>query len=167
MVLSNNDGCVIARSQEAKKVGIPMGEAAFKLQPLFEKHNVAVFSANFPLYGDISNRIMKIMEHLCPKCEQYSIDEAFLQLDGAIISNLPDFCSNLRNIIQKWTGVNVSIGVGHTPILAKLANHIAKKHSQYNGLYSLARRNYDIDKTLACIPVGEIWGIGKRHCKKL
>lgn len=167
VVLSNNDGCVIARSQEAKEIGIPMGEAAFKLQPLLEKHNVAVFSANFSLYGDISNRIMEILEHLCPKCEQYSIDEAFLQLDRAIISNLPDFCSNLRSIIQKWTGIAVSIGVGRTPTLAKLANHIAKKHSQYNGLYSLARKNYDIDKALACIPVGEIWGIGKGHRKKL
>lgn len=167
VVLSNNDGCIIARSREAKALGIPMGEAAFKLKSFLEKHKVTIFSANFALYGDISNRIMDILESLCPKCEQYSIDEAFLQLDGAILPNLPDFCADLRKIIQLWTGITVSVGVGRTPTLAKLANHIAKKNPQFHGLYSLARNEDEINRCLVRIPVGEIWGIGKGHRKKL
>lgn len=167
VVLSNNDGCIIARSREAKALGIPMGEPAFKLKLLLEKHGVTIFSANFALYGDISSRIMNILESLCPKCEQYSIDEAFLQLDGAILPNLGGFCADLRKTIQQWTGITVSVGVGMTPTLAKLANHIAKKNPQFHGLYSLARKSTEIDSWLARIPVAEIWGMGKGHCKKL
>lgn len=167
VVLSNNDGCVISRSQEARAIGIPMGEAAFRLKNVFARHNVAVFSANFALYGDISNRVMAILESFCPKCEQYSIDEAFLQLGGAVLPNLPDFCAKLRQTVRQWTGITVSVGVGRSPTLAKLANNIAKRHGRFNGLYSLARKESEIDKWLARTPVGAIWGIGKGHCRKL
>ena len=99
VVLSNNDGCIIARSREAKAIGVPMGEAWFKIRPLLEKHKASVFSANFALYGDISNRVMGILEKFCPKCEQYSIDEAFLELDAPIVANLREFCRKLRNTV--------------------------------------------------------------------
>lgn len=165
VVLSNNDGCIIARSKEAKAIGIPMGEAWFKVRDILEKHDAAVFSANFALYGDISNRIMTILEKLCPKCEQYSIDEAFLQLDRGII--LSEFCQNLRETIQKWTGITVSVGVGKTPTLAKLANHIAKSAPDFQGVFSLIRKESIIDQYLELTPVKEIWGIGKGHTRKL
>lgn len=167
VVLSNNDGCIIARSKEAKALGIPMGEAWFKVKQLLDRHNAAVFSANFALYGDISNRIMDILERFCSKCEQYSIDEAFLCLDGAIPANLPQFCKTLRETVRQWTGITVSVGVGATPTLAKLANHIAKRNPQFDGLFSLARDEKIIDRWLAKIPVQEIWGIGKGHARKL
>lgn len=167
VVLSNNDGCIIARNREAKAIGVPMGEAWFKVRPLLDKHGAAVFSANFALYGDISARIMDILEKFCPSCEQYSIDEAFLHLDGAIIPNLPDFCSTLRDSVARWTGIGVSVGVGATPTLAKAANHIAKRNPKYGSLFSLARDEARIDCFLAKMPVEEIWGIGRGHARKL
>lgn len=167
VVLSNNDGCIIARSREAKAIGVPMGEAWFKIRPLLEKHNAAVFSANFALYGDISARVMSILEKFSPHCEQYSIDEAFLCLNGAIPANLPAFCAHLRDTIRQWTGISVSIGVGATPTLAKLANHIAKGEPRFAGLFSLIRPEKDINRHLARIPVKEVWGIGRGHARKL
>lgn len=167
VVLSNNDGCIIARSKEAKAIGVPMGEPWFKIRPLLEKNHAEVFSANFALYGDISNRVMDVLEQFCPKCEQYSIDEAFLNLDQGISANLPEFCQSLRNTIYKWVGVPVSIGVGATPTLAKLANHIAKKNLKYNSLFSLVKPDYIIDKWLENTPVEEIWGIGRGHARTL
>lgn len=167
VVLSNNDGCIIARSREAKAIGVPMGEAWFKMRPLLEKSGAAVFSANFALYGDISNRIMSILEKLAPHCEQYSIDEAFLRIGNAQIASLPEFCRNLRDTVQRWTGITVSIGVGKTPTLAKLANKIAKKTPECGGVFSLFRPRQEIDRYLAATDVGDIWGIGKGHLKKL
>ena len=165
VVLSNNDGCIIARNREAKAIGVPMGEAWFKIRSLLEEHSAAVFSANFALYGDISARIMAILERLCPKCEQYSIDEAFLQLDSPV--RIPEFCRSLRDTVRKWTGITVSVGVGRTPTLAKLANHIAKANSRLEGVFSLLLEDGAIDKYLEETPVQEIWGIGRRHAKKL
>lgn len=167
VVLSNNDGCVIARSSAAKKLGIPMGEAWFKVAPLLKRFDGVVFSANFALYGDISSRIMAILESLCPQCEQYSIDEAFLRLDGAMMRNLPEFCRNLRDTVRKWTGITVSVGVGATPTLAKAANRIAKRVEHFNGLFSLVREESVIDRWLAGMAVDEVWGIGKRLARKL
>lgn len=167
VVLSSNDGCVIARSPEAKALDIPMGAPWFKVRGRLESRNVAIFSANFAFYGDISSRIMRSLAQLCPRFEQYSIDEAFLQLDGAARSNLRDFCASLRETVLRWTGVTVSVGVGASPTLAKLANHIAKGEPRFGGLFSLARAEADIDRWLAKTPVGEIWGIGKAHRQRL
>lgn len=167
VVLSNNDGCIIARSKEAKAIGVPMGEPWFKIRPLLEKNHTEVFSANFALYGDISNRVMDVLEQFCPKCEQYSIDEAFLNLDQGLSANLPEFCQTLRDTIYKWVGVPVSIGVGATPTLAKLANHIAKRNSGHNGIFSLVKPDHIIDEWLAKTPVEEIWGIGRGHTRTL
>lgn len=168
VVLSNNDGCFIARSKEAKALGIPMGEPWFKHRALLEKHHVEIFSANFALYGDISNRIMAILETLCPDhMEQYSIDEAFLRIEGAARVNLEAFCRTLRDTVHRWTGITVSVGVGASPTLAKLANRIAKKHPRYDGLYSLARRESEIDAWLKQTSIEDIWGIGKGHKRTL
>ena len=167
VVLSNNDGCIVARSQEAKALGIPMGAPEFKVRDLLKEHQVEVFSSNYALYGDISNRVMSVLEELCPQVEQYSIDEAFLGIDGALIPNLPEFCRQIRETVRQWTGITVSIGVGKTRTLAKLANHVAKKHPELHGLYSLSRPEGQIDRVLAATPVGEIWGVGRRQRLKL
>ena len=167
VVLSNNDGCIVARSQEAKALGIPMGAPEFKVRDLLKEHQVEVFSSNYALYGDISNRVMSVLEELCPQVEQYSIDEAFLGIDGALIPNLPEFCRQIRETVRQWTGITVSIGVGKTRTLAKLANHVAKKHPELHGLYSLSRPEGQIDRVLSATPVGEIWGVGRRQRLKL
>lgn len=167
VVLSNNDGCIIARSREAKAIGIPMGEAWFKVASLLEESGATVFSANFSLYGDLSNRVMSILEKLCPHCEQYSIDEAFLRLGPAEAANLNEFCRHLRETVYRWTGITVSVGVGKTPTLAKLANRLAKHTPKANGVFSLVRPEREIDAYLAATDVGDIWGIGRGHLKKL
>ena len=127
VVLSNNDGCVIARSNEAKKLGIPMGAPAFKFKPVFEQNNVAVFSSNFALYGDMSKRVMSILQDFAPEMEIYSIDEAFLKLEGFKFVDLSEYGKNIRQKILKWTGIPVSVGVAETKTLAKVAAEIAKK----------------------------------------
>ena len=126
VVLSNNDGCVIARSNEAKELGIPMGAPAFEYESLFKKQNVHVFSANFALYGDMSNRVMSILSDYSPEMEIYSIDECFLKLTGFEHYNLLDYGQQMRQKVVKWTGVPVSVGFAPTKSLAKLANRIAK-----------------------------------------
>lgn len=167
VVLSNNDGCIIARSREAKALGVPMGEAWFKMRPLLDKIGATVFSANFAFYGDISARIMNILEKLSPHCEQYSIDEAFLRIGNAQIANLDKFCRHLRDTVRQWTGITVSVGVGKTPTLAKLANKLAKRQPEAKGVFSLVRPQAEIDHYLEATAVGDIWGIGKGHLKKL
>ena len=133
IVLSNNDGCVIARSNESKILGIKMGEPAFKIKKIIKNNNVNVFSTNFALYGDFSNRVMSILADFIPDIEIYSIDEAFLNLKGfKYVNNL---CLSIRYKIYKCTGIPVSIGVGQTKTLAKIANHIAKKNKKYNGVF--------------------------------
>ncbi len=164
VVLSNNDGCIVARSAEAKALGIPMGEPEFKARPILKQHNVAVFSSNYALYGDISNRVMQVAETVTPDVEQYSIDEAFLPFTGAIHTNAEQVCAELRERILKWTGITVSIGLGPTKTLAKLANHLAKKGS---GIFIFPTMLAEQDTLLAQIPVGEVWGIGRRHAAKL
>ena len=126
VVLSNNDGCVIARSNEAKALGIKMGAPAFKMKSIFDRNGVHIFSSNFALYGDLSNRVMSILAEGVPAIEIYSIDEAFLNLDG-IIKPL-QFSIDLRTKVRKWTGIPVSVGIAPTKTLAKVANHIAKKY---------------------------------------
>ena len=167
VVLSNNDGCIVARSPEAKALGIPMGAPEFKLRSRLQELKVAVFSSNYALYGDISARVTGILEQCCPLVEPYSIDEAFMRLDGPQRVNLPEFCRELRQRVQKWTGITVSVGVGATRTLAKVATHVAKKHPVYGGVFSLARPVEAIDRVLHHTPVEDIWGVGRRQARRL
>lgn len=167
VVLSNNDGCIVARSAEAKTLGIPMGEPEFKVRSLLRQYGVTVFSSNYALYGDVSARVMSTLEQCCPAVEQYSIDEAFLRLDARLQAHLPEFCRDLREKVLRWTGITVSVGVGATRTLAKVANYIAKARKEYGGIFSLARPEAAIDRVLACTPVEEIWGVGRRQARKL
>ena len=129
VVLSNNDGCVIARSTEAKKMGIGMGVPWFKVRESFLKENGQVFSSNFTFYGDMSARVMNILEGFVPRVEVYSIDEAFLQFEGFEHYNLEEYAREIKKRVRKWTGMPVSIGLGPSKALAKVANRVAKKFS--------------------------------------
>lgn len=167
VVLSNNDGCVIARSNEAKDVGIPMGAPAFKFDETFKKHNVKVFSANFPLYGDMSNRVMTILSEYAPEIEIYSIDEAFLYLKGLERLDFNEYFMEARKKCLKWTGIPISIGIAKTKALAKVANRIAKKFPERTqGVYII---DDDIKrvKALKWLDIEDVWGIGRRHAKRL
>jgi DNA polymerase V len=167
VILSNNDGCVIARSNEAKSLGIPMGAPAFKYKEVFQKNKVQVFSSNFTLYGDISNRVMSIISRYVPDVEIYSIDEAFIKFDGFSEEEANEKCSDIIKTILKWTGIHVSIGLAPTKSLAKVANRIAKKYStRTKGFYSINNNEKRI-KALKNISAGDIWGIGFQNEKKL
>jgi DNA polymerase V len=167
VILSNNDGCVIARSNEAKSLGIPMGAPAFKYKEIFQKNKVQIFSSNFTLYGDISNRVMSIISRYVPDVEIYSIDEAFIKFDGFSEDEANKKCSDVIKTIFKWTGIPVSIGLAPTKSLAKVANRIAKKYStRTNGFYSINNNEKRI-KALKNISAGDIWGIGFQNEKKL
>ena len=161
LVLSNNDGCVIARSNEAKALGIKMGQPVFKIRHLINKKNVELFSTNFPLYGDFSSRVMDILKSEVKKVEVYSIDEAFLDFsDFASI----DRAISIKKKIEKWTGIPISIGLGHTKSLAKIANHIAKKHTS-KGVFMMEGNL--TQRVLSNFPVEDLWGIGRRYGKML
>ena len=167
VVLSNNDGCVIARSNEAKTIGIPMGAPAFKFDKVFKAHQIHVFSANFALYGDMSNRVMNILSDFTPDIEIYSIDEAFLKLEGFDRFNLQDYGEQMRQRVIKWTGIPISIGMAPTKALAKLANRIAKKFSdRTNGVYIIDNDEKRI-KALKWTKIEGVWGIGRKHAKRL
>ena len=165
VVLSNNDGCVIARSNEAKALGIPMGAPAFQYQGLFRKHQVSVFSSNFALYGDMSRRVMDTVSRFTPDIEIYSIDEAFLRLDRMHDDPL-DLARKIRATVLQWTGIPVSIGIGPTKTLAKIANRVAKKQPEHGGAFSLVDHP-NRDRILAEIEIEDVWGIGRRYGKKL
>lgn len=162
VVLSNNDGCVIARSQEAKKAGIKMGIPVFEIGDLIKKHRVHVFSTNYALYGDISQRVMTILAGLAPEIEIYSIDEAFLDLTGFPVEKLGKLGEKIKEKIFRWTGIPVSVGIGPTKTLAKIANQIAKSESGFKGVLNLINHS-DIDGMLKHFPVGEIWGVGEKY----
>jgi DNA polymerase V len=167
VVLSNNDGCVIARSNEAKAVGIPMGAPLFEYEELLNKHNVQVFSANFALYGDMSQRVMSILEQYSPEMEVYSIDEAFLKFDGLEHLNLQNYSKEIRIKVQKWTGIPISVGVAPTKALAKVANRIAKKFpKETEGVYIIDTDEKRI-KALKWLKIEDVWGIGRQHSKRL
>lgn len=167
VVLSNNDGCIVSRSAEAKALGIGMGEPEFLMRPLLQKHGVAVFSSNYALYGDISQRVMHTLESLCSTShvEQYSIDEAFVRLDPALATNAVELAVNLRQRVRQWTGMGVSIGIGPTRTLAKLANALAKKSTDGIAHVGLAQ-SPDYSHTLQAFAVEDIWGIGKKQAAK-
>lgn len=166
VVLSNNDGCVIARSNEAKALGIPMGAPAFKYKKLIEAEKVAVFSTNFALYGDMSHRVMNILGEYAHDIEVYSIDEAFLELGNGRDEKLLEQAREIRRVVKKHTGIPVSIGIAPTKTLAKVATHLAKKDPQMKGCFVLSDKE-KVRDVLNKLPVGEIWGIGRRTTKKL
>ncbi len=166
IVLSNNDGCAIARSQEAKDIGVKMGVPAFKIKHLIEKHNIAVFSANFELYGDMSNRVMTILSGFSPEMEIYSIDECFLSLKG-IEKDIYEYALEIKKKVEKCTHLPISIGIGPTKSLAKTATRVAKKFpKQTNGIH-IIDSEYKRIKALKWTKIGDVWGIGRQHSKRL
>ncbi len=158
VVLSNNDGCVVARSNEAKALGIPMGAPLFQYKELIDRHDVAVFSSNYALYGDMSRRVMQVLKKFCPRVEVYSIDEAFCDIE---VPDRVHFAKRLKATIAKWTGLPVSIGLAPTKTLAKVANHYAKKHPAVRGVFCLEEPE-QIEALLKKTPVEDLWGIGSR-----
>ena len=163
VILSNNDGCVIARSNEAKALNIPMGAPAFKYKQQFKQQGVKVFSSNYPLYGDMSNRVMTILEKYTPNLEIYSIDEAFLQFKGFDLFNLEQEGQRMRKQVRKWTGIPVSVGIAPTKALAKIANKIAKKFmKRTQGVYAIDTEEKRI-KALRWTKIGDVWGVGRKH----
>ncbi len=166
VVLSNNDGCVIARSSEAKALGIPMGEPAYKLKELMEANQVSVFSSNYVLYGDMSHRVMTIIAGLVPDMEIYSIDEAFLLFEGFGNIDLKKYGEKMTNAVTRSTGIPVSLGIANTKTLAKLANKFAKKYKDYHGV-CLIDTDEKREKALKLTEIGDVWGIGRQYSKKL
>lgn len=167
VVLSNNDGCVIARSNEAKDIGIPMGAPSFKYEEIFKQNNVQVFSANFALYGDMSQRVMSILSEYSPEIEIYSIDECFLNIKGFDFINLQDYGNKICSKVTKWTGIPVSVGIAPTKSLSKVANRIAKKYPEKTkGVYIIDDEDKRI-KALKWLKIEDVWGIGRQFCKKL
>ena len=167
VVLSNNDGCAISRSDEAKRLGIPMGAPIFKYRSIINQHNVIVLSSNYPLYADMSNRVMTTISNFIPDVEIYSIDEAFLKFEGYENYDLLSYASKMRNTILKWTGIPTSVGIAPTKSLAKISNKIARKFpSQTKHVYVLDT-DYKRSKALNYFPLNDIWGIGRRLSKRL
>lgn len=159
VILSNNDGCVIARSNEAKEAGIPMGAPEFKYRDEFRKHNVAVLSSNYALYGDMSRRVMEVLRELTHDIEAYSIDEAFVELSTNTIRDLNEYGEKIRERVLRYTGIPVSVGIAPSKTLAKIANERAKKDASHNGVLNLV--NFEqTDQLLRSVPLGDIWGIG-------
>ena len=167
VVLSNNDGCIIARSNEAKALGIKMGTPYFKLKNLITQNGVVVKSSNYPLYGDMSSRVMKVIGEYSPVQEVYSIDESFIDLMRLPL-NLMDHMHSLRRRVKSWTGIPVCVGVGSTKVLAKLANRIAKKYPRFDGVFDIDDLSYErYCNLLKSVEVGDLWGIGRQSAKKL
>ncbi|MFV8337582.1 Y-family DNA polymerase [Flavobacterium sp. RSP29] len=166
-ILSNNDGCVISRSNEAKAVGIPMGAPAFQIKELVKEKKVQLFSSNYALYGDLSNRVMAILGQFTPNLEIYSIDEAFLNFDGLTVSDYQDYGIQMKTRVQKWVGIPVCIGFAPTKALSKVANKIAKKFQERTqGVYVIDSDEKRI-KALKWTKIEDVWGIGYRMNKKM
>ncbi|MCB9091376.1 MAG: Y-family DNA polymerase [Halobacteriovoraceae bacterium] len=165
-VLSNNDGCFVSLTRELKALGVPMGEPYFKVRELCDRHKVAVFSANFSLYTNISDRVMMNLIEFAPEVELYSVDEAFLDLSTLTHLNLNAYATQIKQTVERNTGIPVSIGIGPSKTLAKVANHIAKNFDFAQGVYSvmpLNNREFALEKTLT----SKVWGIGRRKSLKL
>ena len=167
VVLSNNDGCAIARSNEAKALGIPMGAPAFEYKELFLQHRVHVFSANFALYGDMSNRVMNILQQYSPEFEIYSIDEAFLKLIGFEHFDLHSYGIEMSYKVKAWTGIPVSVGIAPTKALAKIANRVAKKFPDKTKTCYVIDNDEKRIKALKWLDIEDVWGIGRQHAKRL
>jgi len=165
VVLSNNDGCIVARSNEVKALDIPMGVPYFEQKTLIRKHDIAVFSSNYQLYGDMSQRVMDSLRLFAPDIEVYSIDEAFLRLDHLQPRDLTEYCKTMRAKVMQWTGIPVSIGIGPSKVLAKVANRVAKKQTD-DGVFDIRSRKAQ-DDILKTLDVEKIWGIARRWAERL
>jgi DNA polymerase V len=165
IVLSNNDGCAVAMSNEVKALGIKTGTPFFQIEHLVKKHNIKVFSSNYALYGDLSSRVMDTLSGFAPDMEIYSIDEAFLSFNGMSM-NLTEYGKKIRDRVRQNTGIPVSVGIAKTKTLAKIANRISKKEKGYQNVLELVHRD-DIDDFLIRTKVEDVWGIGRRHTEKL
>ena len=166
VILSNNDGCVVSRSNEAKALGIKMGQPWFECQPLAEAHGILALSSNYALYADMSNRVMNILRDFSPQCEVYSIDECFVDLTGS--PRLRELSYAMRERVGRWTGMPVCVGIGPTKTLAKLANHVAKKHPRSQGVFNYNALTGDQkSQLLKRLPVQEVWGVGRKLTQRL
>lgn len=167
-VLSNNDGCVVSRSAEAKALGVPMAAPWFQCQALARKHRIVALSSNYALYADLSDRVMRILADLSPAHEVYSIDECFCDWRGLAGVDLIEYSQRARQRIRQWVGLPVCVGLGPTKTLAKLANHVAKKQPRHDGVFDIARLNEtERAALLDRIAVGEVWGVGRRLGERL
>ncbi|PPD03928.1 MAG: DNA polymerase V subunit UmuC [Methylobacter sp.] len=168
VVLSNNDGCIVSRSGEAKRLGIKMGMPWFEARVRYKDHGVAALSSNYALYADMSNRVMSVLAEFASAAEVYSIDEAFLDFSGLSAKTAAEYGARIRQTVLQWTGLPVCVGLGSTKTLAKLANHYAKTQPQYHGVFDLstlpARAG---DAVLQSLPAGDVWGIGTPLAAKL
>ncbi|MDZ4182240.1 MAG: Y-family DNA polymerase [Candidatus Cloacimonadaceae bacterium] len=165
-VLSNNDGCIVSRSNELKALNVPMGAPGFKHEALIRKHGGSLLSSNYALYGDMSARVMDALSRFTPDIEIYSIDEAFLGLNGFRIRDLNEYGKQIRKVVKQWTGIPVSVGISKTKTLAKVANHYAKRVKGFGGSLVLLD-DERIEKALTQLPIKEIWGIGRQYEKFL
>lgn len=166
VVLSNNDGCVVSRSNEAKAIGIKMGQPLYQIRDYVKRYDVAVRSSNYHLYGDMSRRVMATLKQHVPAIEIYSIDEAFLLLDGMATEKLKQFGEELARTVKRNTGIPVSIGISHSKTLAKIASKLCKNYPKLNSA-CLMQRDEDIAKVLGKFEIGDVWGIGRRHGRML
>ena len=166
VVLSNNDGCVVSRSQEVKDLGVKMAAPWFQLKDFAKRHGIIALSSNYTLYADLSNRVMRLLSQYSPNQEIYSIDESFLDLTG--MPDLTNYAQTIRNTIKQCVGIPVCIGIATSKTLAKLANHVAKKQPIYDSVCNFnAMTTHELDALLAAIEVGEVWGVGKRSTMRL
>ncbi len=166
-VLSNNDGCVIARSEEVKQLGVAMGTPYFQCGPELRRAGAVVFSSNYPLYGDFSQRVMQTLEAQCPRVERYSIDEAFVEIPGRKQTEQEAFARQLRARVLRDTGIPVSIGLAPTKVLAKLANRQAKQRKEATGIWSMPEDPETRQQQLSVTPLTDVWGIGRRWARRL
>ena len=170
VVLSNNDGCAVARSAEAKALGVKMGEPWHKLKDLARQHGILAYSSNYTLYGDMSQRVVDVLTTFCPNIEVYSVDESFLQIESVLqlYPSATEMGQQMRERMRQWLGLPVCVGIGPTKTLAKLANHMAKKMPQFIGVCDLhAIPRAERVRMMAEIDVGEVWGVGRRVAVRL
>jgi DNA polymerase V len=169
VVLSNNDGCIVSRSDEAKKLGVKMAGPYFLAKPLIEEHNVATFSSNYNLYGDLSWRVMETLRMILGEenVEVYSVDEAFIDLDEQQSADWEEIGLRIRKTVENWTGIKVSVGIAPTKVLSKVANHLAKKNKEETKCVVVLNSEEKIITALQNTPVNEIWGVGRQYAKKL
>jgi DNA polymerase V len=167
VVLSNNDGCIISRSEEAKALGIPMGAPEFQVREQLKNNNITIFSSNYTLYGDLSGRVMDILRQFTPNVEDYSIDEAFLNFDGIPIDDYHSYGLQIRKRIHKWLGLPVCVGIAPNKTLSKIANRIAKKFPEKTLGVHVIDTNEKRIKALKWIKIEDVWGIGYRLSKKM
>lgn len=171
LVLSNNDGCAVARSQEVKDLGIRMGVPLFQIEDIVKKHNIQVLSSNYALYAEMSRRFMLMLGQYVAPGEQeiYSVDECFLELTTYVKNyDLTAYAQEMRLKAQQWLGLPCCIGIGRSKTEAKISNHLAKKNKYFNGVCNLAEMDpCSAEQLLAQVDVGEVWGVGRQNCKKL